>query len=204
MSHNEFQLFSRCFGSKRFGYFRSAPFSRIISALFEGLASAGTSEGLISETVCAMPASSDFFEISPYVLGASAEAGVDVFTVSIIASSTLAILLFLEVVARILDGFGSSIVHGGLSAFNCPAAFSSFDSSASSILASTDTKRLGSAIGATLSISFSTSAVSMRLGRRVKTLTFFVFDVLEVTEVAAFLFLLASTKDNNSLDTQSR
>jgi hypothetical protein len=135
-----------------------------------------------------MLASSDFIEISPSVLGASAEAGVDVFTYSITASSMLAILLFLGVVAEILDGFGSSVVHGGLSAFNCSATFSSFGSSAGSVLASTGTERLGSAIGATLSISFGTSVVSMRLCRRVKTLTFFDFDELEVTEVAAFLF----------------
>ena len=135
-----------------------------------------------------MAASSNFFEALPSVLGASAEAGVNVFTDSITASSTLAILLFLGVVAGMLDDFGSFVVLGGLNAFNCSAAFSSFDSSAGFVLASTDTERLGSAIAAALSISFGTLAISMRLGRRVKTLTFFDFDVLEVTEVVAFLF----------------
>jgi hypothetical protein len=135
-----------------------------------------------------MSASFDFFETLPSVLGTSAEAAVDVFTDSITASNTLAILLFLGVVAGMLDGFGSSIVHGGLSAFNCSAAFSSFGSSASFVLALTDTERLGYVIGAAPSISFGKSTVSMRLGRRVKTLTFFVLDALEVAWVAAFLF----------------
>jgi hypothetical protein len=109
--------------------FLEAPsFYRIIGVLSKGLASAGTSEGSVSEIVCIMAASSYFFETLPSVLGASAEAGVDVFIDSITASSTLAILLFLGVVAGMLDGFGSSVVHGGLSAFNCSAAFSNFGS----------------------------------------------------------------------------
>jgi hypothetical protein len=140
-------------------------FSRIIGVLSEGLASA---------VVCTMSASSDFYETLPSVLGASTEAGVDVFTDSITASSMLAILLFLGVVAGMLDGFCSSIVHGGLNAFNCSVAFSSFGSSAGFVLASTDTERLGSAIGVAPSISFVTSVVSMRLGQRLKTLTFFI------------------------------
>jgi hypothetical protein len=70
-----------------------------------------------------MTTSSDFFKISPSLLRASAEAGVDVFTDSITASSTLAILLFLGVVAGILDAFGSFVMHGGLRAFSCSAAF---------------------------------------------------------------------------------
>jgi hypothetical protein len=40
----------------------------------------------------------------------------------------------------------------------------------------------------TTSLSFGTSVVSMRLGRRIKTLTFFDLDALEDAEVAAFLF----------------
>jgi hypothetical protein len=55
-----------------------------------------------------MPASSDFFETLPFVLGASTEEGVDVFIDSITASSTLGILIFFGVAARMLDGFGSS------------------------------------------------------------------------------------------------
>jgi hypothetical protein len=83
--------------------FSEAPsFSRIIDALSEGLASAGASEGLVLEIICTMVASSDFFESLPSVLGASAEAGVDVFIDSITAFSMLAILLFLGVVAGML------------------------------------------------------------------------------------------------------
>jgi hypothetical protein len=187
MSHNELQLFGRCSGSRRLGFLRAPSFSRMSGAIFKGLALTET-EGPASKTVYAMPASSDFFEISPIVLGASAEEGVDVFMDSITASNTLAILLFLRVIAGILDGFGSSIAHGGLRAFNRSAAFSSFGSSVGSVLASTGTKWLGSYIEVDPSISFDTSAVSMRLGPRVKTLIFFYFDALEVVEVAAFLF----------------
>jgi hypothetical protein len=85
--------------------------------LSEGLASAGTSEGPASEIACSISASSDFFETLASVLGALAEVGVDVFTNSIIASSTLAILLFLGVAVGMFDAFGSSVVHGGLSIF---------------------------------------------------------------------------------------
>jgi hypothetical protein len=115
-------------------------FSRIIGALSEGLASVGTSEGPASKIVCTMSASSDFFETLPSVIDASAEAGVDVFTDSITASSMLAILLFLGVVAGMLNGFGSSVVHGGLSAFNYSNAFSSFSSSTGFVLASIGTE----------------------------------------------------------------
>jgi hypothetical protein len=183
MSHNEYAS-----GAGDLDFSEAPSFSMIIGALFEGLASAGTSEGPVLEIVCTMSASSDFFETLPSVLGASAEEGVDVFIDSITASSTLAILLFLGVVVGMLDGFDSFVVHGGLSAFNCSAAFSSFGSSAGFVLASTDTERHGSAIGVAPSISFGTLAVSMRLGRHVKTLTFFDLDTLEVVEVAAFLF----------------
>jgi hypothetical protein len=110
------------------------------------------------------------------------------FADSITTSSTLAILLFLGVAAGMLDGFGSFVVHGGLSAFNSSAVFSSFGSSIGFVLASTGKKRPGSMIGATPSLNFDTSVVSMRLGRCVKTLTFFDLDTLEVTKVAAFLF----------------
>jgi hypothetical protein len=122
------------------------------------------------------------------VLGASTETGVDVFTASITASSTLAILLFLGVVTGILDGFGGSVMHGGLRTFSGSAAFFSFGYSAGSVLASTGTEPLGSDIEADPSISLGTSAVSMRLGQCVKTLTFFNFGALEATEVTVFLF----------------
>jgi hypothetical protein len=86
------------------------------------------------------------------------------------------------------DGFDSSIAHGGLSTFNGSAIFSSLGSSIGFVLASTGIERPDSMTGATLSLSFGTSAVSMRLGRCVKTLTFFDLDTLEVAEVATFLF----------------
>jgi hypothetical protein len=105
----------------------------------EGLASTGTSEGPASEIVCAIPASSDFFGTLASVLSASTKAGVDVFIESITASSTLAILLFLGVAAGMFDGFDSSVAHGGLSAFNCHAVFSSSGSSVTFVLASTGT-----------------------------------------------------------------
>jgi hypothetical protein len=87
-----------------------------------------------------------------------------------------------------LDGFGSSVARGGLSAFNYFAVFSSFGSSVGFVLASTHIERLGSMTGTTPSLSFGISTVSMRLGRRIKTLTFFDLDTLEVAGVAAFLF----------------
>jgi hypothetical protein len=71
-----------------------------------------------------------------------------------------------------LDGFDSSVAHGGLNAFSCYTVFSSFGSSIGFVLASTGIERPGSMIGETPSLSFGTSAVSMRLGRCVKTLTF--------------------------------
>jgi hypothetical protein len=97
------------------------------------------------------------------------EAGVDVFTDSITSSSTLAILLFLGVAAGMLDGFGSSIAHGGHSAFNGSTVFSSFGSLVTFVLALAGIERLGSVIRVAPSLSFGTSTVSMRLGRRVKT-----------------------------------
>src|SRR5690242_11830513 len=107
---------------------------------------------------------------------------------SIIASRTLAILLFLGVAAGMLDGFGGSVARDELSAFNCSVVFSSFGSSVGFVLASTGIERHGSMTGITTSLSFGTSTISMRLGRRVKTLTFFDLDTLEVVEVETFLF----------------
>jgi hypothetical protein len=138
-------------------------------------------EGLASDVAYAIPASPDSFKTLASVLGVPAEVGVDVFIDSITTSSTLAILLFLGVDVGTFDTFSNSVLHGGLRAFGCPTTFSSFDSSAG-------TERLGSGIQADLSINFSTSAVSMCLGRRVTTLTFFYFGVLEDAGVAVFLF----------------
>jgi hypothetical protein len=85
------------------------------SAASEDFASAGTN-GLASTMVYAMLASLDFFRASPSASGA--EAGVDTFTDSITASSTLAILLF-GVIAATFDTFGSSVSCNELRAFGC-------------------------------------------------------------------------------------
>jgi hypothetical protein len=135
-----------------------------------------------------MLASSVFLESLASVLRASADVGVDVYTDSITASNTLAILLFPGVTVGMLDSFGSSVAHGGLSAFNYSAIFTSFGSIVGFVLASIGIERPGSVTGIASSLSFGTSAVSMRLGRHVKTLTFIDLDPLEVAEVAAFLF----------------
>jgi hypothetical protein len=156
-------------------------------AVSEGLALTET-EGPASEIACVVPVSSDFFKISPPVLGASVEAGVDAYTDSMTASSTLAILLFLRVVAGILDAFGNSVSCGGLRAFSYSTAFFSFGPSVGPVLASTGAERLGSDIEVDPSISFGTSVVSMRLGQCVKTLTFFNLGALKVAEVAVILF----------------
>jgi hypothetical protein len=165
-------------GAGDLNFLEAPSFSRIIGALSEGLASAGTPEGPASEIVYAIPASSDFFETLASVLGTSVVAGVYVFTDSITTSSTLAILLFIGVTAGMLDGFGSSVVQGGLSAFSCSVIFSSFGTSTGFDLASAGIERPVSVTVATLSLSFGTSVVSIRLGRCVKTLTFFDLDTL--------------------------
>jgi FtsZ-interacting cell division protein ZipA len=100
-----------------------------------------------------------------------------------------------------LDGFDSSVVQGGLKAFSCSVVISSFGTSASFDLASAGIEQPGSVTRATLSLSFSTSAISIRLGRCVKTLTFFDLDTLEVAEVKVFLFFPCFRMDSNNLDT---
>jgi hypothetical protein len=175
-------------GAEDLDFSKAPSFPRIIGALSKGLALAGTSEGPASEIVPATSASSDSFETLASMLDASTEAGVDVFIDSITTSSTLVILIFLGVTEGMLDGFDSSIVQGGLSAFSCFVVFSSFGSSVGFELASTGIERLGSVTRATLSLSSGMSAVSIRLGRCVKTLTFFDLNAQEVAEVETFLF----------------
>jgi hypothetical protein len=97
---------------------------------FQALASVGALATLVTTV---------FLASLIYALRASAEAGVVVFTNSKTASSTLAILLFLGVIAGTLDGFGNPIVPGGLNTFNWYVAFSNFGSSAGFGLASTST-----------------------------------------------------------------
>jgi hypothetical protein len=155
------------------------------SAAFEDLASAGT-DGPASTVACAMLASLDFFRASPSASGA--EVGVDTFTDSITASSTLAILLLFGVIAAIFDTFGSSVSCNRLKAFGCSIDFLSPSSLADSDLVSTGAEKLGSHVEVDPSIGFDTLVVSACLGRCVKTLTFFVFGVLEIAEAVAFLF----------------
>jgi hypothetical protein len=130
----------------------------------------GESEGPASEVACATPASSDFFKASPSVSGA--EAGVCTFTDSMIASSTLAILLLIGVAAGIFDALASSISRNGLKAFDWSDAVFSSGSSADSVPASAGAERLDSDTKEDPSIGLGTLVVSMRLGRCVKTLTF--------------------------------
>ena len=89
----------------------SAASEGLYSAAPEGLASVGV-ECPASTTACAMPASTDFFILSPSALGASEEEGVNAFVDSITTSSTLAILLLFGVVAGILVNFALHPWHG--------------------------------------------------------------------------------------------
>jgi hypothetical protein len=99
----------------------------------EGHASAGA-EGPTSKVVCATQSSQDFFKASPSK--SSAEEEVCIFTDSMTASSTLAILLLFGVAAGIFDALGSSVSCNGLKAFGCSAAFFSSGSSVDYVLAS--------------------------------------------------------------------
>jgi hypothetical protein len=160
----------------------SAPFS----TASKGFASAGA-EGPTSAASCVMLASADLFVFTPSTLGASAEAGVNAFVDSITASSTLAILLLFEVTETIFAIFGTYVSWNGLKTFNCPAAIFGFGSSADSILASAGAGWLDST-AEDPSAGLSSSTVSARLGRCVKTLTFVGFSVLEIAEAASLLF----------------
>jgi hypothetical protein len=134
------------------------------------------------------------------------------------ASNTLAILLFFGVAVEIFVIFGSSISCDGLRIFGCstdllgfgfsvvfsvsPVHFGTsvvlvfsctiitdgFDTSTDSPLASAEAGNSGSIVEEGPSTSFDTLAVSMYLGRCVKTLILFPFGVAEMAEVAAFLF----------------
>jgi hypothetical protein len=103
MSHDKFQLFSRCLRSRRLKFFRYTFFSTGTGVAPEGHASAGP-EGLASEVTYAIQSSPDFFKASLPVSGA--EGGVA--APPLWTSSTLAILLLFGVAARIFDALGSS------------------------------------------------------------------------------------------------
>jgi hypothetical protein len=123
------------------------------------------------------------------------------------ASSTLAILLLLGVIIEVFATFSNSASGGP--AFSSPSGFSAVFSSASTVYISTladlvaetfgtatDSLALrmaGAACSASTvedapSSNFGTMAVSMYLGRCVKTLIFLPFGTAEMAEVAVFLF----------------
>jgi hypothetical protein len=112
-----------------------------------------------------------------------------VFTDSRTASKTLSILRFLGV-SVVIGSFGNIVAF----IFGCSGTFSVTGSGSLARSAVTPVGTIGMAsiaggVVSTFSLSFGTSAVSMRLGRRVKTLTFFDLDKLEDAEVKSFLFL---------------
>jgi hypothetical protein len=160
-------------------------------------------EGPTSVSARAVATSTTFF----------AGEGVNALVDSMTASSTLAILLLLGVIAGAFDTFGNSGSGGGLKIFGGPAVSSQFGSSAAFPLvssvcfgASADpvAGTFGNSVNSSLvlagtgysasvvedvpSPSFGNVAVSMYLGRCVKTLIFLPFGTAEMAEVAAFLF----------------
>jgi hypothetical protein len=138
------------------------------------------------------------------MLGTSVEAGIGTFVDSMTASSTLAILLLFGVTAGIFYASADFLNSGSLdvfviasaghfstsvvSAFGCSAAVFGFGTLADSPLASAGAGNSGSIAEEGSSASFGTLAISMYLGRCVKTLIFFPFGVAEMDEAAAFLF----------------
>jgi hypothetical protein len=214
MSNDKVKLFSRCFGSRRFNLLERVFFSRakptsedpcsILFSVLAGSASMGT-ESPTSVSTRAVAASGVSF----------AGAGVDALVDYMTASSTLTILLLLGVIAGAFDTFGNSGSGGGLKIFDSPAIFSSsgssaafpldsaacfgasvnsvagtFGSSANSSFEPAGAGCPGSVVEAIPSPSFGTVAVSIYLGRCVKTLIFLPFGATEMAEVAAFLFFL--------------
>jgi hypothetical protein len=118
---------------------------------------------------------------------------VNALVVSMTASSTLAILLLLGVVAGAFATFGNSASAGGLKISGSAIAFPSYGSLAASSLASAagtfgNSVCYASAVEDIPSLSFGTLAVSMYLGRCVKTLIFLPFGKTEMAEAAVFLF----------------
>jgi hypothetical protein len=138
------------------------------------------------------------------MLGTSVETGVVTLVDSMTASSTLAILRLFGVTTGIFDtsadflNSGSSTVfsfasvgHFGTSAILvsvCSAAVFRISSSADPVVASVGAGNSGSIVDEGPSASFGTLAISMYLGRCVKTLIFLPFDVAEMAEAAVFLF----------------
>jgi hypothetical protein len=129
--------------------------SKVKGLVSEAYASIGA-DGPASAVSSVIPASLDFFGISPFLSGA--EAGVCTFEDSITASSTLAILLLFGVIAGILDTFGSSGSCGGLRVFDCSADFLNYGSSVVFSLA------LVGRFGTSVVSVFSCSAITIGFG----------------------------------------
>jgi hypothetical protein len=134
------------------------------SVVSEGLASAET-EGLASTAAYGMPASADFFILSPSMLGASAEVGVNTFVDSITVSSTLAILLHFRSCCRNLRRLRQLHPLQRAQSLWLLCRFLCSGSSAGFALASIGAGRQGSDAQEDPSISFGTSVVSICLGR---------------------------------------
>jgi hypothetical protein len=98
-------------GAGDFSFFDTLSFPTSIGIAPRGHASVEV-KGPASEVACTIQSLPDFFKASPSESGA--EAGVCTFTDSIIASSTLAILLIFGVIAGIFDAFGNSVARGGV------------------------------------------------------------------------------------------
>jgi hypothetical protein len=139
------------------------------------------------------------------------------------ASSTLAILLLLGVIARVFATFGNS-------SSDCPAVssrsgFSVVFPSTSAVCFSTSADPVAETFGTTVdslalrpagvscsastmedvpSPNLGTVAVSMYLCRWVKTLIFLHFGTTEMAEATIFIFFPAFAKGKCSLDTRSR
>jgi hypothetical protein len=161
-------------------------------------------KGPASASTRAVAASATFF----------AWAGVNAVVNSMTASSTLAILLLLGVIAGAFDTFGNSGSCGRLKIFGGPVVSSQSGSSVAFPLASAiclgasvdpvagtfgtsadssalrpiGADYLGSAMEDVPSLSFGTVAVSIYLGRCVKTLIFLSFGTTEIAEAVVFLF----------------
>jgi hypothetical protein len=150
-------------------------------------------------------------------------AGVSALVVSMTASSTLAILLLLGVVAGAFVSFGNFASAGGLKIFGSSTFSPSFGSLAAFSLASapsfsvsagpiagtfgnSDRSSLGmagagcsaSAMEDVPSPSFGNVTVSMYLGRCIKTLVFLPFGTAEMAEAAIFLFFPCFREDSNN------
>jgi hypothetical protein len=154
------------------------------------------------------------------MLGTSVEAGIGTFVDSMTASSTLAILLLFGVTAGIFYASADFLNSGSLdvfviasaghfstsvvSAFGCSAAVFGFGTLADSPLASAGAGNSGSIAEEEPSASFGTLAISMYLGRCVKTLIFFPSVWQRWPKQQPFFSFPAFARDSNSLGTQNR